>query len=284
VATLMATVMAPVASAAEATLERDAEVGSLIGEREVIFLARELGGERSHALSIERIDERHPPFSTFKIPNFLIALERGVIDDPEALREWIPERRPPADHWPAAWQQPQNLIGAFRRSAVWFFRDVALAVGGGHYREALKRFNYGNRAAPDGSDRFWLDGALQVSVREQVRFLAGLLSEGYGFDARHLAWLEEASLLETAGQCRLHGKTGAGPAGEDFDGPFEGWLVGWSRCAERAPTVFALWTRGESYLAIRDFRREAAVALLRRIGAFPAPPVELRAPAAQASP
>ena len=256
------------AVAAPLPIELDAELERLIGEREVVFLARDLHGDRTHALHPGRIDERHPPFSTFKIPNFLIALETGVIEDPEALRAWDPEQRPPEDFWPASWKQPQSLVTAFRRSAVWFFRDIALAVGGERYRSALSRFEYGNRVAADGNDGFWLDGSLRISPREQVDFLARMLEGDLGIASAHLGELREASLLTDTGACRLHGKTGAGPVGEDFDGPFEGWLVGWTRCGEAPPTVFALWVRGPSFGAIRIFRQEAATELLQRIGAF----------------
>lgn len=246
----------------------DAEFERLIGDREVVFLARELASDRMHAFAPERIDQRHPPFSTFKIPNFLIALESGVIDDPDAHRDWDPAARPAETFWPDSWKQSQSLATAFRRSAVWFFRDVAMDVGGERYRRDLARFDYGNRAAPDGSDDFWLDGTLLISPLEQVDFVVGLLQGEFGIASEHLAKLRAVSLLRDEGGCRLHGKTGAGPAGEDFDGPFEGWLVGWSQCGEAAPTVYALWTRGSSFGAIRDFRQEAAIRMLQHIGAW----------------
>lgn len=136
------------------------------------------------------------------------------------------------------------------------------------YRRELARFDYGNRTVADGNDGFWLDGTLQISVLEQVDFLTGLLEGEFGIAPEHMAALREASLLEEVDGCRLHGKTGAGPVGEDFDGPFEGWLVGWSQCGDAAPTVFALWTRGTSFGAIRLFRQQAATRMLQHIGAF----------------
>lgn len=249
-------------------MEPDAALERLIGDREVVFVARSLDDASEHVLAPERIDERHPPFSTFKIPNFLIALETGVVDDPEAMHDWDAAARPPQDFWPAAWKQPQSLVSALRRSAVWFFRDIAVEVGGERYRSYLSRFDYGNEAAPDGNDVFWLDGTLGISPREQVDFLARLIAGELDVASMHLAELQAASLLRESEDCRLNGKTGAGPVGDDFDGPFEGWLVGWSQCGNAAPTVFALWTRAASFSAIRHFRQEAAVALLTCIGAF----------------
>jgi beta-lactamase class D len=259
--------VAGLAQAAPRALPIDDELAGLIGEREVVFLARDLGTGTERAFSPERLTERHAPFSTFKIPNFLIALASGAVADEHAEREWDASARPAEAFWPRSWQGPQSLVSAFRRSAVWFFRDVAVTVGGARYRAELARLAYGNGAAPDGNDGFWLDGSLRVSVREQVDFLDGLVAGRYGFDTAHMDALREASRLAVDGECRLHGKTGAGPAGDDFDGPFEGWLVGWAQCGEAAPTVYALWTRGESFAAIRDFRRRAAEALLRRAGA-----------------
>lgn len=245
-----------------------ADFERLIGDRELVFVARDLGGGEIRAFAPERIDERHPPFSTFKIPNFLIALESGAIVDPAASRDWDQTARPADDFWPQSWRQAQSLETAFRRSAVWFFRDIALQVGGERYRRDLARFGYGNAAAPDGNDKFWLDGMLQISALEQVNFLTRLLEGEYAVDPRFMAALRAASLLEESGDCRLHGKTGAGPVGEDFDGAFEGWLVGWSQCGQVPPTVYALWTRGPSYAAIRDFRRRAAIEMLQRIDAY----------------
>jgi len=245
---------------------------ALIAGREVIFVARELDGVRSHALQAERIDERHPPFSTFKIPNFLIALETGAIADPDAMRDWDAASRPASEFWPESWKQAHSLMTAFRHSAVWLFRDIALRVEGERYRQALARFNYGNKVAADGSDLFWLDGSLQISPLEQLNFLTRLLEGELEVAAEHLDLLREASLLDERENCRLHGKTGAGPAEENFDGPFEGWLVGWVECGEHPATVFALWTRGPCFNAIRTFRQEAAITLLTQIGAFDAPP------------
>lgn len=254
--------------AAPVTIEPDAELERLIGEREVVFFARDLDGDRAHAYAPGRIDERHPPLSTFKIPNFLIALETGVIEDPDAMHEWNPEARPPNDFWPDSWKQSQSLMTGFRRSAIWLFRDIAVAVGGERYRSALSRFDYGNHAAADGNDGFWLDGSLRISPREQVDFLSRMLEGELGIAPEHLEQLSEASLLTRSGACRLNGKTGAGPQGEDFDGPFEGWLAGWTQCGQSPPTVFALWVRGPSFGAIRTFRQDFVTELLQRIGAF----------------
>ncbi len=265
---VIAMLWASLVLAAPITIVVDAELKALLGDREVVFLARELDGDRTHVLNPDRINQRQIPNSTFKIPNFLIALESGVIIDADRIQQWDEVHRSPSDFWPDSWKQPQSLMTAFHRSAVWFFRDIAVAVGGERYRADLTRFHYGNAVAADNSDLFWLDGTLRISPVEQVYYLARLLQGEFQTEPEHLALLEQASLLTDIDQCQLYGKTGAGPVGEDFDGPFDGWLVGWVRCPGQPPTVFALWTHGSSFTAISRFRQQAAVALLERIGAF----------------
>ncbi len=241
-----------------------------IGDRDVSFLARDLETGAEHVLAGSVLTKRHTPWSTFKIVNFLIALESGAVPSPDTVFGWDSARRPAANYWPAAWRQDQSLTTAFRHSAVWFFRDVALKVEDQHYRAVLRDWGYGNAAVPDGSDRFWLDGSLQISVREQVAMLAALAENRLGVSGTALDALDDASRAGTAGAVSLHGKTGAGPvqAGR-FNGPFEGWYVGYVRRADARPVMFALHAQAPSFRALKDFRKGFAIRLLKHLGLVP---------------
>jgi beta-lactamase class D len=116
------------------------------------------------------LESRHAPWSTFKIPNLIIALESGFTADLDTMHPWDQRARPPRSWWPEAWRQDQSLRTAFQRSAVWYFQDVAQHVGAPAYRDQLTAWDYGNANAPDGSDSFWLAGELEISVAEQVSF------------------------------------------------------------------------------------------------------------------
>lgn len=244
--------------------------------RDVYFLALDLeSGARWWAVSEgrddESLDRRWPPFSTFKIPNLLIALDTGTAASLEHTIDWNPASRPVGDHWPADWAQAQTLRSAFRRSAVWYFRDLALEIGGLTYRDRLRAFGYGNAAAPDDSDLFWLDGTLRISVREQVDFLASLLRGALPVSEAARSALSEAARLDARGGHVLFGKTGAGPAeGGHMNGAFRGWLVGWVERSGGGPVVFALFVEGPSWASIARFRREAAERLLIESGVWPA--------------
>jgi beta-lactamase class D len=236
--------------------------------RPVSFLAREVGGPGAWMLVDSRLDAQHTPWSSFKVPNLLIALESGIAADLGAPRRWNPARRPAAPHWPAEWRRDQTLEEAFRNSTVWYFQDLAQQVGTARYRATLGRWGYGNATVPQGSDRFWLDGALRISVREQVAFLTALLEGRLGVAPASLAALEAASLAGTAPGLTLHGKTGAGPRRPGSGA--EGWYVGFLRRREAPDVAFALYTTAPDLAALRDFRRDATLRLLRAAGLLPA--------------
>lgn len=244
-----------------------APLASEIGAREVSFFARDLATGASCTLEGSDLDSRHAPWSTFKIPNLVIALETGAAQDLETTRVWDQERRPPQGYWPDDWRQDQTLLSAFRRSAVWYFQDVALDVGGGTYRTLLRDWSYGNAEVADGADGFWLGDSLQISVAEQVAFLGDLVSGDFDVDAETFVALAEASAVASADGVTLHGKSGSGTLiPGDFSGPFEGWFVGWLDRTDEAPAVFALYTSAETFGAIRNFRQDFAIGLLNRCG------------------
>lgn len=263
----------PAVAAAESAAPEviaDAGVTAELDGRDAIFYAIDLEDGRRYAWAPERADERHTPYSTFKIPNFLIALETGVAGSVDEIRQRDPERRPAQPWWSEAWREDQDLAQAFRRSTVWYFQELALQVGGPRYREMLRAFSYGNAMAPDDDDRFWLVGPLAISPREQAEFIVRLVQGDLPLRPETVAALREVSLLEERDGHRLHGKTGSGPvAGGDMDGPFAGWLAGWVERPAAAPVAYALYVRGPRFESIRAFRGEMARDFLGRIGAWP---------------
>ena len=238
-----------------------------LGSRSVAFFAQDLGTGACYQLNPLGVDQRHAPWSSFKIPNLIIAMETGVAPSLGFKIAWDPKRRPRQTYWPADWAQDQTLETAFRRSAAWYYQELALRIGGPRYRQWLSRFAYGNALVADGDDAFWLGGSLRISPREQARFLARLLTGELGVSARSRAALEVVSLIDSRPGADLFGKTGSGPllAGK-FEGPFEGWLVGYLRRQGRQPIVYAL---GPDYASIKQFRQQISEALLQEMGVWP---------------
>jgi beta-lactamase class D len=209
---------------------------------------------------------RHSPFSTFKIPSSLIALETGVVKDPAERWHWDPAKYPPPSPAPGGdyvrlWQQDQDLRTALSRSIVWFFREVANRVGEPRMKQWLATFDYGNQDVSGGLDRFWLGSSLRISPDEQVAFLARLQRGEFPVAKRNLELVQEILAQEAGPGWRLVAKTGSSSTGE-------GWLVGW---VERAGggCAFALHLDAASHDEMTRVRPGLARDFLRQAGCIP---------------
>lgn len=106
------------------------------------------------------------PASTFKIFNALVALETGVIRDDIAVLTWDGiEREVPA------WNRDTNLRQAFKDSTVWFYQVLARKVGHERMQGFIDQVGYGNRQIGTEIDRFWLEGPLQITPKQEIEFL-----------------------------------------------------------------------------------------------------------------
>ena len=207
-----------------------------------------------------RCRERFSPFSTFKIPNSLIGLDTGVIPDAEFVIKWDKQKYPAhsQDTLPfSTWWQDQTLRTAFKRSVVWYYRELALQVGEKRMKEYVDKLDYGNEDASGPLNNFWLRSTLKISADEQVEFLKRLYKEELPVSKRSVSILKEIMTLEETPDYKLSGKTGGGPLGE---GRFLGWFVGYLETKENT-YFFATEIEGPTYVSIRDER----IALTKRI-------------------
>lgn len=233
---------------------------------EIAFCALDIATDLKTILNEDMVDQRYAPWSTFKIPNLIIALESGVAIDLNHRRVWDQSRRPSADHWPQAWKQNQTLASAFKRSVVWYFQDIARKVGTERYRFDLQRFRYGNESVPASSDDFWLGGPLTISPCEQTYFLKQVLIGALDLSPETKDALREVSLLKTTNGYALHGKTGSGRLANK---EFEGWLVGWIEREKKPTATFALYMRAPNYRSLESARFKTAKLLLQISGYLP---------------
>lgn len=167
--------------------------------------------------------QRYVPASTFKIPNSLIGLETGVL--PMSL-EWDGVDRGNPD-----WNQEQTMTTAFKRSAAWYYQEMARRVGLPREKAWVEKLGYGNMELGTRVDRFWLDGPLKISPREQVEFLRRL----HDGELPVKSTTRQAVIELMSQGDGLYAKTGwARIAGMSY-----GWYVGWVDRA-KGPTYFAL--------------------------------------------
>ena len=212
-----------------------------------------------------RCRERFSPYSTFKIPNSLIGLDAGVITDAESVIEWDAKKYPAfsRDTLPfSAWWQDQTLRTALKRSAVWYYRELALKVGEKRMKEYVDKLDYGNEDASGPLNGFWLNSSLKISADEQVDFLKRLYREELPVSKRSVQIVKEIMTLEETPEYKLSGKTGGGPLGE---GRYLGWFVGYLETKEGA-YVFAAEIEGPTYLSIRDERIAVTKRVLAGLG------------------
>ncbi len=167
-----------------------------------------------------RVEQRFLPASTFKIPNSLIILETGVVSDPEAeILPWDGVVRSPG------WDGDQTLRTAFVRSAFWAYQDWASQVGHDRMQAYVTALNYGSAdIGPSGDiDRFWLEGQLEISAREQVDFLQRLFARDVPFNAEVQDQVITLMRHRWGEGWMLRAKTGWAIRDE----PNHGWYVGW---------------------------------------------------------
>ncbi|MEJ2669053.1 MAG: penicillin-binding transpeptidase domain-containing protein [Gammaproteobacteria bacterium] len=152
--------------------------------------------------------------SFIPIPNTLILLEEGLIKDSSEVIAWDGVEREYAP-----WNKDQTLKTAFQYSCVWCYQRYSKMVGDTKYHKYLRDFDYGNQLTGNDITRFWLDGDLRVSVRDQISFLRKLYSENLPIQKKHIETLKNIMLSESDSQMKIWSKTGW--SGKD------GWYVGY---------------------------------------------------------
>lgn len=197
-------------------------------------------GTDTVVLNEQMADERFAPFSTFKIPNTLIALEEGIISKEESLMKWDGIER-----WREEWNQDQTLESAYKHSCVWYYQALARSVGADKMKEYLEKINYGNKDIGDNIERFWLGESLEISPREQLDFIYRLYHDDLPFSKESINYLK--TIMKQDGYpIELYGKTGSSGKGD-------GWFVGYATLDER-PYYVVTYITGEeaSGLIARD--------------------------------
>jgi len=157
-----------------------------------------------------RATTRYTPWSTFKIPNSVIALETGAVLDVDEVIKWDEKKYPKEDWWPATWEGDQTLRSGIQYSTVPLYRTVAVRVGAEKMHAYIQDFNYGNMDVSSGLDDFWLNGSIQISAMEQVTFLRKFYNHDLGVSAGSIDAVKEILLRESTDNYSFSYKTGAG--------------------------------------------------------------------------
>lgn len=211
----------------------------------------------------ERANERFSPFSTFKIPNSLIAIENQLVASPTQPLAFDKDQYPIQNWWPSIWYQaPLVIRDAFQHSAVPIYQQLAVGIGEQRMRQALEDFGYGNKDITSGLDTFWLNGSLQISAMEQVLFLQKLFKQKLSITQHTYDAFLQVMCVETTEKQTLYAKTGGGGIG---DGEYLGWYVGIVQTDDDV-FYFATNVSGGSFSEVQTTRIEISMRELQRNG------------------
>ena len=181
----------------------------------------------------DRSGEPKLPASTFKIPNSLIALETGVVGDPDKdIFKWDGVVRSIE-----GWNRDLTLRSAIAASAVPVYQEIARRIGAERMQKYLDLLEYGNHDIGGGIDQFWLTGALRIDPVQQVDFVDRLRRGVLPVSKRSQELVRDILPVTRVGDAVIRAKTGL--VGAETGKPSLGWLVGWAEKGSEQ-TVFAL--------------------------------------------
>jgi beta-lactamase class D len=178
-----------------------------------------------------RSGEARLPASTFKIPNSLIALETGVVQDPDKdVFKWDGVK-----HDIEAWNKDHTLRSAIAVSAFPVYQEIARRIGPEQMQKYVDLFDYGNRDIGGGIDQFWVRGNLRIDPVQQVDFVDRLRRGVLPVGKRSQELVRDILPVTKVGDAVIRAKSGLTAP----DRGSLGWMVGWVEKGS-AQTVFAL--------------------------------------------
>lgn len=213
-------------------------------------LKSEATGEYS-IINPKRATQRMTPWSTFKIPNSLIALDTGVIKNINEKLSFDTADYKIQKWWPKIWYEaPISLRNAYKYSAVPIYQDTAVKINKERMSRYLADFKYGNQDISSGIDNFWLNKSIKISAKEQVDFLQRIYNHDLAVSKTSLTLLKDVMLAESTDDYKLYAKTGGGGIGK---GQALGWYIGFVE-NERGTYYFALNIDGKSFKEVMKTR------------------------------
>jgi len=194
------------------------------------FVLYDLGSDSYIIYNSERAERQYRPASTFKIANTLIGLHVGIVS---SVDEIIPYGGKPQHQ--KSWESDMGLRDAIKISNLPVYQELARRIGLVRMQNAIDYLSYGNREIGNKVDSFWLEGPLEISALEQVKFIKQLVQSTLPIKKMTQQTVREILLLDDKSDCQLYGKTGWGNATQ----PGVGWWVGWV-ISEKRTSIFAL--------------------------------------------
>ncbi|WP_285767498.1 class D beta-lactamase [Peribacillus sp. SI8-4] len=196
---------------------KELKIGESFGGVDGTVVIQNVTTDKEYIYNKKRSVIRYTPESTFKVANALIGLQTKAISDEYEVKRWDGVVREFED-----WNRDHSLASGMRYSVIWFYQAMARDIGAENMQQYVDKLNYGNRDLSGGIDHFWLDSSLNISAKEQVRFIENLVDEKLPIDKQHMRTVKRIMINEEADDYVLHGKTGTRLSDMGL-----GWYVGY---------------------------------------------------------
>ena len=169
-------------------------------------------------------EKRRLPASTYKIPNSIIALELGIMENDSTISKWDGQPR-----IMKRWERDLVFRDAFHLSCVPCYQEIAREIGTKRMKAYANLFNFGKMDINDSNiDLFWLEGKSGISQFEQIEFLKTFNEQRLSVSQKTYKTMRRMMIIEDNDAFTLRGKTGWSVA-NDKDNC---WFVGWVETAK----------------------------------------------------
>jgi len=180
------------------------------------ILVYDLNLETYYSNDFKWAERQFIPASTFKIPNSLIALELGIVENEETIMPWDGQERSIT-----SWNQDLTFKQAFHYSCVPCYQDIARQVGAERMASMLQKFDFGRTyVSEENIDLFWLEGITRISQMQQIDFLRRFEASDLGISDRTDMIAKDMMVIQQGPEFEMIGKTGLSLSGV-------GWFVGY---------------------------------------------------------
>lgn len=184
------------------------------------ILIYNLQEDRYYSNDFKWANNGHLPASTFKIPNSIIALETGIVEDDSTIFYWDGEKRGNKN-----WEQNLIFKDALQYSCVPCYQEVAKNIGVKRMRKYLDLFNYGSiKVDSTNIDMFWLEGESRINQFEQIDFLMNFHQSNLSISKRTESVMKRMMVIDENDNYKVSGKTGWSYSNEKDNGWFVGYI------------------------------------------------------------
>jgi len=144
------------------------------------------------------------PASTFKIPNSIIGIELGIIENDSTISKWDGKPR-----FQEKWEQDLSFKEAFHSSCVPCYQELARTIGVQRMKSYLNKLNYGKMIFNSANlDMFWLEGKSEINQFQQIDFLRAFNEQKLPISKRTHTIMRRMMIIEEKEEYTLRGKTG----------------------------------------------------------------------------